>query len=205
MSTGRLATNRAGASPAFLLAPVFGPRFSPPFFANAVAAYRNRRRTGTLAADLPRRGAGRKDEMDGNRMLVNIPLTVIPLVLYYAIGVLGVLPDHSWTTEVLWVEMISDARWSLLVSDLMIAVAIVLLFFEILKATRTTSGSIVDHALSMVVFIVYLVLFLVDPRAATSVFFLLTVIALVDVVAGFSITITSARRDFGWGGPNGGP
>lgn len=133
-------------------------------------------------------------------MLVNIPLTIIPLILYYAIALLGVLPTQSWATEIFWVEMISGARWSLLVSDLMIAVAVVLLFFEILKATRTTSGSIIDHALSTLVFIIYLVLFLIDARAATSVFFLLTVIALVDVVAGFSITITAARRDFGWGG-----
>lgn len=138
-------------------------------------------------------------------MLVNIPLTVIPLILFYAIGFIGILPDNSWSTEITWVEMISGARWSLLVSDLMIVVAIFLLFFEILKATRTTSGSIIDHVLSTLVFIIYLVLFLIDARAANSVFFILTVIALVDVVAGFSITITSARRDFGWGGgPNGG-
>ena len=134
-------------------------------------------------------------------MLVNIPLTIIPLILFYAIGFFGVMPDQNWATEIFWVEMISGARWSLLVSDLMVAVAIVLLFFEILKATRTSSGSIIDHALSTIVFIIYLVLFLVDAQAANSVFFLLTVIALVDVVAGFSITITSARRDFGWGGP----
>ncbi len=136
-------------------------------------------------------------------MLVNIPLTIIPLILFYAIGLLGVLPEPSWATEIFWVEMISGARWSLLVSDLMIAVAIVFLFFEILKATRTTSGSIIDHALSTLVFIIYLVLFLIDEQATNSVFFLLTVIALVDVVAGFSSTITSARRDFGWGGPGG--
>jgi len=102
------------------------------------------------------------------------------------------------------VEMISDARWTMVVGDLTIAVAILFLFFEILKATRTSSGSIIDHALSTVVFIIYLIEFLTVATAAHSVFFILTVIALVDVVAGFSVTITSARRDFGWGGSNGG-
>ncbi|MCW2309896.1 hypothetical protein [Rhodobium gokarnense] len=139
-------------------------------------------------------------------MLVNIPLTIIPLIVYniIAFGLLGAFPGDPWVAPVFTVEMISDARWTMVIGDLVVAVAIVFLFFEILKATRTTSGSIIDHGLSTLVFILYLIEFLLVASAAHSVFFILTVIALVDVVAGFSITITAARRDFGWGGPNGG-
>ena len=49
----------------------------------------------------------------------------------------------------------------------------------------------------MIVFIVCLMLFLLNPNFATSVFFILTVMALLDVLAGVVVTIVSARRDFG--------
>ena len=53
---------------------------------------------------------------------------------------------------------------------------------------------------SMIVFVLYLIWFLVVPTAATSLFFLITIIALIDVVAGFSVTIRAARRDYSVGG-----
>ncbi len=51
-----------------------------------------------------------------------------------------------------------------------------------------------DHILAMALFIVMLVEFLLVPRAATSTFFLLMTIALVDVLAGFIIGMRSLRR-----------
>ena len=41
--------------------------------------------------------------------------------------------------------------------------------------------------------------------AAESVFFILMILALFDVVAGFTITIKTARRDLALGQPSGGP
>jgi hypothetical protein len=49
--------------------------------------------------------------------------------------------------------------------------------------------------LSMVVFVAFLIEFLLVGAAASSVFFLLGVMSLIDVVAGFSVSITSAGRD----------
>jgi len=49
--------------------------------------------------------------------------------------------------------------------------------------------------LSTAVFVIYLVEFLLVGAAASSVFFLLMMMSLVDVVAGFSISITGAGRD----------
>ena len=74
-----------------------------------------------------------------------------------------------------------------------------MLFFEVLKSTRTGGNSVVDHALSMIVFVVCLILFLVWPPAATSLFFLIMLTTLVDVIAGFSVTIRWARRDYAVG------
>ena len=65
---------------------------------------------------------------------------------------------------------------------------------------QLAAGPVADsfgRRLSTLVFIAYLVEFLTVREAATSVFFILMCVTLVDVIAGFSITITGARRDFG--------
>lgn len=98
------------------------------------------------------------------------------------------------------IGMISEASWTLTLGDLVILITLVLLFVELIKATRTGGSSIVDHALSTILFVFCLVEFLLVPAAATSVFFFIMIVTLIDVVAGFSITIRAARRDFGFGG-----
>ncbi len=54
--------------------------------------------------------------------------------------------------------------------------------------------SVMDHILAMVLFVCMLVEFLLVGRAATSTFFLLTAIALVDVLAGFIVGMRSSQR-----------
>ncbi len=103
-------------------------------------------------------------------------------------------PRSSVTTSSV-LSMISGAIWSMALGDLFIVVALVILFFEILKATRNGSGSLVNHMLSMLVFIAFLVEFLLVQDAATQVFFILMTIALIDVIGGFAVSIRSAGRD----------
>lgn len=80
-------------------------------------------------------------------------------------------------------------------ADGLVLLALVLLFFEIMKSTRTSNRSILDHLLSTFVFVAFLVEFLLVRGAATSLFFTLMMIALVDVLAGFSVTIRASGRD----------
>jgi len=54
-----------------------------------------------------------------------------------------------------------------------------------------------NHGFSLILFVVCLVEFLLFPAFATSVFFLIMVMTLLDVMAGFMVTIAAARRDFG--------
>ena len=58
----------------------------------------------------------------------------------------------------------------------------------------------INHGLSMVVFVAALIEFLALPRFATSTFFFITAMALFDVVAGFTISIVAAKRDLGVAG-----
>jgi len=126
-----------------------------------------------------------------------MPLLVIPLLAYVAFAGAGV----DFSTSRFPITLPSAGVWQLTLGDILLAVGLFLLFFEILKATRTGGNSIVDHAFSMIVFVVCLILFLIWDRAATSTFFLLMLMAMIDVIAGFSVTINAARRDHSIGGP----
>ncbi len=130
-------------------------------------------------------------------MLTNVPLLIVPFIVYnvVAIGIIGDGSVDPWAAEIMSLTMISGAEWKMTLGDLMITMGLFLLFFEILKATRVGANSIIDHLLSTFVLIAYLVEFLIVGFAAHAVFFILMVIALVDVVAGFSISIRTATRD----------
>ncbi|OUD15638.1 hypothetical protein [Thioflexithrix psekupsensis] len=123
------------------------------------------------------------------------PLIGVPILLYCLIGLgyLGVMDS----TELFTLTLVSETQWVLNVADFLVILAIFLLYIEIFKATRTSAISIVDHILSLGVFIASLVTFLIWPPAGTSTFFMLTLIAMIDVIAGFTITISTARRDIG--------
>ena len=79
---------------------------------------------------------------------------------------------------------------------------LMLLFAELMKSTYTNASSLVDHGLSMIVFIACLIEFLMAPQAATSTFFLIMVATAIDVVAGFTIGIRVAQRDLTFGTSN---
>lgn len=126
-----------------------------------------------------------------------LPLMVIPLILYNIVVVFAGSGPASGPlgTVLLKVPMLKDATWTFTWGDLIIFTTMAILFIEIVKATYTSSISLVDHGLSMLVFVACIVEFLVVANAATSVFFFVMLGALIDVVAGFTIGIRVARRD----------
>jgi hypothetical protein len=125
--------------------------------------------------------------------LIGFPLLVIPFAIYNMIAFL--LPGIAWTDKVATIHLMSGQDWLLTPEDILLALAVVLLGVEVVKATRMGIRGIMDHVLSMLLFIVMLVEFLLVMRAGTSTFFILMVICLVDVMAGFIITARTAQRD----------
>lgn len=134
-------------------------------------------------------------------MLRNIPFTIVPLIVYNLVGI-GLVGDYRngaiWNEDILTISMVSGASFTLELGYLMVLAGLIFLFIEIVKATQTSSPTVIDHAMSMVIFIVYLIEFIAVGYCATSVFFILMMIALLDVVGGFTITIRGARRDFAY-------
>ncbi len=130
-------------------------------------------------------------------MIAAIPLLILPFLIYNLAmaGILGGGGIGVLETQVLSLSMLSGAVWTMNLGDLLILIALAVLFVEILKATRPTSRAIIDHMLSMVLFVVFLVEFLLFRGAATQVFFILMTISLIDVLAGFAVSIRTAGRD----------
>lgn len=89
----------------------------------------------------------------------------------------------------------SGATLALSFSDLVVLGSLLLLCVEIMKAASSSAATAVDHALSLLVFAACLVEFVVVDRVATPAFLFIIAMTMVDVVAGFAISLSAARRD----------
>ena len=135
--------------------------------------------------------------------LAAVPLLALP-VLFYNFTALMVLEggfgalnaSARFAEPVVTVPMASGALWVLSTGDVLVITALFVLFIELLKSTQSRGTAIVNHGLSMLLFIVCLMQFLLLEAFATSSFFLITLMVLLDVLAGFIVSIVSARRDF---------
>ena len=131
------------------------------------------------------------------------PLFAFLLAGFWGLHQTGYFPERL--NHVLFhMGLPSGNFWKPTWGDVVVLVGLVALYIEIFKATRTSTISIVDHTLSTIVFVAFLVSWMVFPwttgEQGDSTFLLLTVMTFIDVVAGFTITIATARRDFAMGG-----
>lgn len=142
------------------------------------------------------------------------PLLVIPVILYNLIALAGGSVETTGAAgelvqsvqapisgllaeRFIALPMISGVEWVLTKGDAIVLLAVTFLFLEILKSTSTGTATIINHGISLLLFIICLVQFLLMPNFATSTFFILMAMTLLDVLAGVIVTIVSARRDFG--------
>ncbi len=136
-------------------------------------------------------------------MFAALPLLALP-VIGYNLLIYALLPgnrhasaDARMLEPLLRVPMASGGQWSVTLGDLVVFVSLLILFVELLKSTGSRHIAIINHSLSMLLFIACLVEFLLFRAFATSAFFLVTMMVLLDVLAGFVITIVAARREGG--------
>ena len=140
-------------------------------------------------------------------MLIALPLLFIPVAIYAIVILTGVsgtagvaAAEQALREPVLAIPMVSGGAWNIGSGDLILFLALILLFFELLKSTSSQKVAIVNHALSMILFVTCLVAFLLIKGFATSTFFLILTMVMLDVLAGFIVTIISARKDLEFGG-----
>jgi hypothetical protein len=132
-------------------------------------------------------------------------MTIFPLLilpgLFYAIlaaphGGAGV--NEYLATQVFAIDMAGGSKWVLTHGHLYIIFAIFCLFVEIIKSVRPTTKAMIDLSLSVGVFIIMLILFLLVPGFGTTEFFLIMLMSILDFMAGAIVMVNSAKRDVGF-------
>jgi len=131
------------------------------------------------------------------------PLLAISLVVFAILTLTGAVgtADAVWY-EMIFVElpMVSGDLWEVSWGDVFLVASLGLLFVELLRATKTGAESIMNHALSVVVFVVALLLFIIVQGFGNSIFFIFMSMTFLDFMAGFIVTTVTARRDLSVGG-----
>ena len=132
-------------------------------------------------------------------VIKNIPLFGVLLIAYNMLVGMQYMSNANFNildAPILDAELLSGAIWTLRVRDLVIAAGLVTLYIEIIKSTSISSAVMVEHTFSIFIFIVYIIEFMMIPLVADSTFVLLGLMSLIDVIAGLTITISTAKRDF---------
>jgi hypothetical protein len=117
--------------------------------------------------------------------MIGFPLLLIPLAIFNIIVFL--MPGVSFADPVLKLTLMSGAEWPVTLSDMLLTLAILLLLSEVIKGARPGAKYLTDHLLSLVVFGGAAAEFLLWPRFASSTYFLLTMLALVDFLSGIGL------------------
>jgi hypothetical protein len=132
-------------------------------------------------------------------MLRAFPMILLAVAAYNALVFGGMAAGHDTVSllgQAVTVRIFSGDAWKISLGDVFVALALTLLFIETVKATRTSNREIINHALSLLTFIGAVVEFIVLKGFGTSTFFLIAAMCLFDVVAGYTISIIAAKRDF---------
>ena len=131
-------------------------------------------------------------------MIAAVPLTLVPLILFNVLGIVYGAATPPWDNAVFGLPLVAGVA-QMTLGDLMVTLGIVMLFFEILKAARPGPRTIVNHLASTAVFVVYLIEVIVVGFAANATFLILTMLAVFDVAAGFTVSIRTSTRDIALG------
>lgn len=119
--------------------------------------------------------------------MVGFPLLLIPLAVYNIIVFL--MPGVSMTEPLFRVPLVSGAAWPITLGEILLALGMLLLLLEVIKGARPGAKYLMDHLLSLVVFGAAAAEFVLWPKFGNSLFFLLTLLALVDFLSGVALRV----------------
>jgi hypothetical protein len=119
--------------------------------------------------------------------MVGFPLLLIPLAVYNIIVIL--MPDVALTAPLVKLTLVSGVEWPLTLGDVLLALGIVLLLFEVIKGARPGAKYLTDHLLSLMISGGAIAEFLLWPRFGTSTYFLLALLSLADFLSGVTLRV----------------
>jgi hypothetical protein len=121
--------------------------------------------------------------------MVGFPLLLIPLAIYNIIVFL--MPGVSFADPIVKLTLVSGVEWPVTLSDMLLALGILMLMFEVIKGARPGAKYLTDHLLSLIVFGAAAAEFVMWAKFGTSTYFLLVSLALADFLSGLALR---ARR-----------
>ncbi|WP_315769341.1 MULTISPECIES: hypothetical protein [unclassified Bradyrhizobium] len=123
--------------------------------------------------------------------MVGFPLLLIPLAIYNMIAFL--MPGVGFGETLVQVRLVSGETWTVSLGDILLALGVLLLWLEVIKAARPHGKYLTDHLLSLLVAGGAAAEFVMWPKFGNSTFFLLALLAMVDFFAGVGLR-TKRRR-----------
>ncbi|MEY3220557.1 MAG: hypothetical protein RIT27_1914 [Pseudomonadota bacterium] len=124
--------------------------------------------------------------------LRDIPSMAILFVIYNVLALVGMAGSLD-TSPLFHLPMVSGAQVPVTGGAILTIIGLIFLYIEIFKSTRADAEQMLEQTFSMGLFVVFLVEFLLIKGAGTTTFFMLMIIQLLDVMAGFTVTVASKR------------
>jgi hypothetical protein len=123
--------------------------------------------------------------------MIGFPLLLIPLAVVNIIVFL--MPGVAFTAPIVTVTLMSRTAWTVTFADALLALSLVLLLFEVLKAAKPGGKYAMDQLLALLVCAGAAAEFLLLPAFGNSVFFLLVVMCAVDFLAGVTLRLRQRK------------
>src|SRR6266567_6040851 len=117
--------------------------------------------------------------------MIGFPLLLIPLAIYNIIVLL--MPGVSFADPLVRLTLVSGTEWSVTLSDLLLALGILMLLLEVFKGARPGAKYLTDHLLSLILFGAAAAEFVLWPKFGTSTYFLLVLLAMADFLSGLAL------------------
>ena len=125
---------------------------------------------------------------------IGFPLLLIPVAICNIIAFL--MPDLALSGPIplFPITLMSKDIWMVTLNDMLVALSILLLWLEVMRAARPAPKYFTDHFLSLLVFGAAAAEFVMLPKFGNATFFLITLTAMVDFLAGISLRARRPRR-----------
>jgi hypothetical protein len=124
--------------------------------------------------------------------MIGFPLLLIPLAICNII--IFLMPGVEFGAPVATLKLWSGTNWPLTLGDTLLALGALLLLLEVIKGARPHGKFFTDHLLALLTFGGAVAEFVGLPQFGNSTFFLLTVLALVDVLSGLALRSRTPPR-----------
>jgi hypothetical protein len=123
-------------------------------------------------------------------MLVGFPLLLIPFAFF---NMAVFLLNMPFTEPVFSIPLQPDREMPVELGDLIVAIGILLLWIELVKAVRPGGKSMIEHVISFILFAGMAAELVFVPEAESTTLLLLAVLGFVDFMAGVSARLAQPK------------